>query len=152
MAVGACVRINAPQVISEVIDGEAVIVNLETGAYYSIQGAGSLIWELIETGASAADMLARLVDQYASSSAEIRSPLLSFLNELREEGLIEFVSPVDDLFSNIPASGVGAAGGVKLFDRPMLAKYTDMADLLLLDPIHEVDETGWPEPKPAKQV
>jgi hypothetical protein len=27
---------------------------------------------------------------------------------------------------------------------PVLNKYTDMQDLLLLDPIHEVDERGWP--------
>jgi hypothetical protein len=33
------------------------------------------------------------------------------------------------------------------FSRPILTKYTDMKELLLLDPIHEVDETGWPNPK-----
>jgi hypothetical protein len=32
----------------------------------------------------------------------------------------------------------------------VLQKYTDMADLLLLDPIHEVDEQGWPQPAPRK--
>ena len=30
------------------------------------------------------------------------------------------------------------------FERPKLGKYTDMQDLLLADPIHEVDEQGWP--------
>ena len=34
------------------------------------------------------------------------------------------------------------------FQEPALQKYTDMEDLLLLDPIHEVDDTGWPNPKP----
>jgi hypothetical protein len=28
-----------------------------------------------------------------------------------------------------------------------LNKYTDMQDLLLLDPIHEVDAAGWPSTK-----
>jgi hypothetical protein len=30
------------------------------------------------------------------------------------------------------------------FEAPVLQKYTDMQDLLLLDPIHDTDETGWP--------
>ena len=30
------------------------------------------------------------------------------------------------------------------FDPPRLEKYSDMQDYLLIDPIHEVDEPGWP--------
>jgi hypothetical protein len=34
----------------------------------------------------------------------------------------------------------------------MLQKFTDMQDLLLLDPIHEVDESGWPRvPQTAQE-
>ena len=36
-------KMNIPQVIGEVIEGEAVIVSLETGAYYSLQGTGGVI-------------------------------------------------------------------------------------------------------------
>ena len=32
----------------------------------------------------------------------------------------------------------------RLVREPRLDKYTDMQELLLLDPIHEVDERGWP--------
>ena len=31
---------------------------------------------------------------------------------------------------------------------PKLATYSDLQDLLLLDPIHDVDETGWPAARP----
>jgi hypothetical protein len=31
---------------------------------------------------------------------------------------------------------------------PVLSIYDDMQDLLLLDPIHDVDESGWPAIKP----
>ena len=30
---------------------------------------------------------------------------------------------------------------------PVLSIYTDMQDLLLLDPIHDVDQAGWPTRK-----
>ena len=33
------------------------------------------------------------------------------------------------------------------YEHPVLQKYTDMEDLLLLDPIHDVDEAGWPARK-----
>jgi len=37
-------RPNAPQVIAETIAGEAMIVNLATGHYFSLQGSGADIW------------------------------------------------------------------------------------------------------------
>jgi hypothetical protein len=30
------------------------------------------------------------------------------------------------------------------FDEPVLEKFEDMQDLILLDPVFEVDEAGWP--------
>ena len=30
------------------------------------------------------------------------------------------------------------------FEMPTLEKYTDMQDLVLIDPVHQVDEAGWP--------
>ena len=33
------------------------------------------------------------------------------------------------------------------FEKPVLQKHTDMQELLLLDPIHEIDEKGWPSKK-----
>ena len=33
------------------------------------------------------------------------------------------------------------------FVAPALTRYTDVKDLLVLDPVHDVDEMGWPTPK-----
>ena len=38
-------RINNPKVIHETIDGETVIVNLDSGNYYSLDATGADIWE-----------------------------------------------------------------------------------------------------------
>ena len=40
-----------------------------------------------------------------------------------------------------------ASGGLPPFEPPTLSKYKDMQDMLLLDPVHDVEEAGWPEPK-----
>ena len=43
------------------------------------------------------------------------------------------------------AAGPGDGAGARApFDVPVLIAYTDMQDLLLADPIHDYDETGWP--------
>src|SRR6187397_1108133 len=44
-------RPNSPSVVSEIIDGEAVIMNLATGHYFSALGTGGELWALIEKGA-----------------------------------------------------------------------------------------------------
>ena len=34
-----------------------------------------------------------------------------------------------------------------LFEPPLISKYSDMQELLILDPIHDVSDAGWPNPK-----
>jgi hypothetical protein len=56
----------------------------------------------------------------------------------------------EDLISPTESAGSAATPGPGTrapYAAPTLQKHTDMQDLLLLDPIHEVDETGWPSVK-----
>src|SRR4051812_39702151 len=41
-------RINSPKVIHQVFDTEVVVVNLETGNYYSVTGSGIEAWQGLE--------------------------------------------------------------------------------------------------------
>ena len=50
-------RINKPHVINEIIDGEVVILNLDTGNYYSMDKSGADIWELIEDNAGVGEIV-----------------------------------------------------------------------------------------------
>jgi hypothetical protein len=74
-----------------------------------------------------------------------------FLNQLQQEGL---VIAIDDKSTDSPLpqnwkDQITVNGNKTVFNAPVLNKYTDMQDLLLLDPIHEVDATGWPSTKPS---
>ncbi|MCU1244771.1 MAG: hypothetical protein JWN02_681, partial [Acidobacteria bacterium] len=33
--------------------------------------------------------------------------------------------------------------------RPRLERYTDMQEIILLDPVHKVDSQGWPHAAPS---
>lgn len=128
------------------MDGEAIIVNLETGAYYSLQGVGTHIWEAVTTGATCDEVTATLVAHYSGEPSAIRSAVDGLIDELAHEGLIVATTETNGAESSrLP--NASSAGAQSPFEAPSLQRYTDMAALLLLDPIHEVDQVGWPAPK-----
>ena len=52
--------INEPGVISEVIEGEAIVLNFESGTYYSLNDSYLALWEGIARGVPAGDLPAHL--------------------------------------------------------------------------------------------
>ena len=141
-------RPNRPGSISEVLDGEASIVNLESGAYYSLTGAGADIWTAAESSATLAEIIHRVGAQFTGMPTEISAGVTALVEELVSEGVLVADSAASAALPD-PGPGDGPASMTRPpFVRSSLQKYTDMADLLLLDPIHEVDEQGWPHTAP----
>jgi hypothetical protein len=132
-----------PNVMHEMIDDEVVIVNLDTGTYYSFDGVGGKIWEMLgNEGNSAESVSASLQAKFSGDAAQIAASTIAFLQQLQEEALVR----VSD--GEITDSKTAKADGERPpFTLPELQKYTDMEALLLADPIHEVDEGGWPNLK-----
>lgn len=135
-------RLNVPKVIHEQFDDEIVIANLESGRYYSTDQTGASIWALAIAGNSSEEIAVRMRAEFAGDPGEIERNVRDFLDELREESLV-IAEPNE---TGVPASSVAAFAQTetKPFIPPSLQKYTDMEELLMLDPVHEVDEMGWP--------
>lgn len=141
-------RVNTPTVTHETIDGEAVIINLDSGNYYSLVDAGSFIWSLIEKGASAPELQNALLQTYQGNEQDIDQGVQELLAQLQQENLIV---PVNGAGESLDLSQAVSSnnGHEKLsFNAPLLNKFSDMQELLLLDPIHDVDDAGWPKPVP----
>jgi hypothetical protein len=130
-----------PSVVHEKFGDETVIVSLDSGSYYSAQGTGGVIWNLVSEGSSERNIVRHIRAEFNGDSDEISRATANFLDQLIEESL---VSPeyVDDGDGSSLAHSVGKPDQV--FVTPLLQKYTDMEEMLMLDPIHEVDEQGWP--------
>jgi Coenzyme PQQ synthesis protein D (PqqD) len=130
-------EICTPSVVGEVIDGEAIIMDLRSGAYYSSDGVGGAVWQAIELGASHAEILdwARAAFAADEAVAEVEA----FLRDLLARDLIRATSQAGAPVA-IPPYGAPYAP-------PALSVHEDMQDLILLDPIHDVDEMGWPTRK-----
>jgi Coenzyme PQQ synthesis protein D (PqqD) len=131
-----------PQVIHETIDGETIIIDLASGSYYSLQGSGPEIWNGLAEGETLPALTQRLTASYGESQ-EIKAALATFLRELEAEQLIQ---RGEETVTEEPRTLNGGGGGAPEapFVPPKLEKYTDMQDIILLDPVHEVDARGWP--------
>ena len=134
-------RVNSPQVINETIDGEAIMINLATGSYYSLDRVGGDVWTLLEASQSVDDIVAQLGKRYDAAEDDIRRGVSDLVQRLSDE---ELVVPCDDGDPVRVASLEPVPASRPPFRAPTFEKFSDMQDLILLDPVHEVDSRGWP--------
>ncbi len=124
-----------PRLAAEVFDGEYIIANLDTGLYYNIQGiAVSLVKALPFQDYN--QVIQLLSNSFPENSRVIEQELTTILSELIAEEILlkEDVTGLTENPLCIPPDEYT----ISHFNR-----YADMQDLLLLDPIHDVDEEGW---------
>lgn len=141
---GGAFTLRAGRVVDEVIDGEVIIIQLERGTYFSLGGSGAQVWALLKAGADRDSVIAVLEAGHSSEPGEVDGAVDALLDELVGEEVLDR-GEADGGFQ-LPAP---PQGELPQFSKPKLEKYTDMEDFLLLDPVHEVAETGWPRPPQA---
>ena len=141
--------INKPYVVHETIEGETIVMNLKNGFYYSFDGIGPAVWELILNGFESEEIVDFISDIYSTSNLGFREETISFIEELKSH---EIVFEKGEAGTDANLTNPDDLKQLKVFSeitvkKPLFYRYTDMRDVLLLDPIHDVDEKGWPEPK-----
>lgn len=136
-------RVRTPTVIHEVFDDEVVIVNLDSGDYYSLSDAGAVCWNCLLAGCSIDETVDAISRRYEGESDEIKAAVQNLVGEFEAADLV--VRGVGDAPS--PELNHAGIGSKPAFVAPVLHGYSDMRDLLLIDPIHDVDQTGWPTVK-----
>jgi hypothetical protein len=131
---------NSPRMIFETIDQDTVVIDTESGVYFNVGGSGSLIFQMLASGVTLPAASTHLATQYAMDAGELQPIVATFAAQLLAEELIVPTEAEAGMTTppQLPANGHAP------FTPPVLNKFTDMADLLLVDPIHEVDERGWP--------
>jgi len=133
-------KIKSPTVVSEIIDGEAVIVNMENGNYYSLDDSGAFLWELICKGSNIEETCSAVDEHYAESDTAVEPAVSALVNELLKEELIVSLEGGAEAGSSASPNLENGQTEAR-FTSPELKKYTDMEEVLLLDPIHD-DEEG----------
>jgi hypothetical protein len=138
----ARLRPNLAEVAAKVMDGEAIIINLTNGMYYSMDQVGGLLWELIERGQTVSEMVDAVVASYDVDATQARADLERLLGELLDEQLV-----IDANGSSPDDGPLPAPTARQPYTRPELNKYSDMGDLLALDPpMPTLQEFPWQQP------
>lgn len=70
------------------MDGEIVMMNIEIGNYYSLGKTGSAIWNLLDKPIKVESLINEMLRKYNVTREQCEKEVISFLEELKKEGLI----------------------------------------------------------------
>jgi len=128
--------IDSFSVIHNIIEGEAVVMNLDTGLYYSLNPAASIIWQKITEGQFSEDAIKEFAGQQN----------IHFIDFLIDQELVS------------PGRGPLSAEESEALLSPLSGTaewnvFSDMKELLLLDPVHDIalSENGWSETRDTQK-
>jgi len=140
-------RIPPVRIAHETLDGEVVILDQESGTYYSLDGAGADIWGQLAMNVSVEEISAfcAVTFEAADEDAKVDESVRGLLAELLAERLVE---AIDEAAVVASAAGAATASGKRPWGAPRLERFTHLETPLLLGPIHEVGEAGGPRTGP----
>ena len=134
-------KLNEEKMFYDYADGQAVVINYQTGMYYGMSLLASAILDRIIAGKNV-DEIITAVKALPQCPPDIADRVHSFVKELQEKEII--------------VDGSAASGGAEPLANEVaedgfdlkLDMFAEMADLLLADPVHDVDmKEGWPKLK-----
>ena len=128
------------KVMSELLDGEAVIVDLASGRYHAAAGVAATVWEGILCGQSFEHIMDDVRRAHTGLPADAGHLVKEFIVRVVDRGL---AIPSTELLST---SDTRSPIGVEptSWVAPVLESHDDLADLMLIDPVHDVTDQGWP--------
>jgi hypothetical protein len=142
MTKNTILEVAAPQCVAQDFEGEIIALNLASGTYYSVRDLGAVLWRDLAAGYPV-ESLAALV----AGSLGVQ-PVLDFAANAEAQGLMRRATSAAAP-NGEPQIAAALAAGVA--PQLVFEVFDDMKSLILLDPVHEVDDTrGWPSlPKDA---
>jgi hypothetical protein len=76
-------------VVFRELDGEAVLLDLESGTYYGLDAVGTRIWQLIAEHGMLAAVLDGVVSEFDVERDAASADLLELVRRLTDRGLLE---------------------------------------------------------------
>ena len=80
--------IDGENIVSRELEGEAVMLNLESGAYFGLDEVGTRIWQLIQEHGSLRKVLEVMQSEFDAAPETLENDLLRLVEELRGKGLV----------------------------------------------------------------
>ena len=82
-------RLNVPpHVLSRLVGEETVLLDLQTGVYFGLDGVGKLIWDSVSDGRSLAETVEIIIAEYAVEEERAMADVVEFAETLLQRGLL----------------------------------------------------------------
>jgi hypothetical protein len=133
--------LNANNVVFDVIDGEVLAIRSDSGAYYSMRGGAATAWCALLSGRPVDHLAGPVAEHHGADPAIVAPELNRFAADLLGESLLILREGEQLEMGDLQ---LPEETRMRPWEAPTFEIYTDMQDLLLFDPIHEVDNSGWP--------
>jgi hypothetical protein len=96
--------VRSQSVVARVVAGETLLVPIrakvgDLASIYSFNGTGSLIWKLLESPRTVAQLAAAVAQAYEVDAAQAERDVTDFVGEMKSVGLVE-----------VPAAAFAVAG------------------------------------------
>jgi hypothetical protein len=121
---------------AEEFDGETVLIDVAQGLYFCLRGAATEVWRAFAEQRKINEVVETLCAQLAGAD---RTSLEVAVSSMREHALLV---PAPD---GQPVTTEKYVAACVPFAPPVVEVFNDLADLIAIDPVHEVDTSaGWP--------
>ncbi len=79
----------ADTVFAQEVDGEMVLLDMESENYFGLDEVGTAIWQAIQEDGLLQNVLETLLEQYDVEEEVLKKDLIGFVEKLVESGLVE---------------------------------------------------------------
>jgi len=126
-------------IINDIFGEEVVLVNLQSGIYYSLRFSSAQIWKRIVSQYSIEEIIFDLMLIYNVDENILHTEIEKFVSILIENKIIKEVAITEKIIidNSLILEKIE-------FEAPIIEIFSDMQEILLLDPVHDVDKAGWP--------
>jgi hypothetical protein len=128
-----------PTVRHERLEDEVIAIDLESGAYFALDDVAAVCWSALAGGGTVNAAVDATIARFDVASETAQRDVEQFVDELVQVGLL---GPADRPPVRAPVPN--PAPKLRAYKPPAIERFDDLEELLVLDPIHEVDEAGWP--------
>jgi hypothetical protein len=76
-----------PRLIAADMDGDTVMMSIESGEYFGLGGVGTRIWELLAAPHTLSQLVSTICTEYEVDAATCEADVRRFLGDLLDNGL-----------------------------------------------------------------
>lgn len=80
------------QYLTSDMDGERVMMSIESGKYYNLGGIGGRVWDMMETPIVIRQIIEHLLQEYEVDREICEQQVIRFLQQMKAEGMVQIVS------------------------------------------------------------